>query len=106
MPTFPPLRRLASIAATVICIGSAQASAQGSDLPGGFRLGSSLDEAKRQAAPQGWELVPLSPELPSSWHVNNQDIGVHVCGDKVASVSRTVPGNLDEFAQLVFDRQV
>jgi hypothetical protein len=75
-------------------------------LPGGFRLGSSLDDAKQHAISQGWQLAPVSAELPGSWLVKGQKIGIYVCNDTVASVSQSSPGNLDDFARLVSDLQM
>jgi hypothetical protein len=75
-------------------------------LPGGFRLGSSLDDAKRHAASRGWQLVPTSPELPGSWLVKDHNIGIHVCTDTVASISQSSPGGLDDFAKLVSDLEM
>jgi len=82
------------------------AAAERITLPGGFSLGSSLEEAKRYAASRGWQLVTISPELPRSWIVKEQNIGIHVCNDTVTSVTENVAGNLDDFAQLVSNLRV
>ena len=76
------------------------------DLPGGFRLGSSLNEAKRHAAATGWQLVAMPPELSGQWFVKEANIGIYVCDDAVASVTQSSEGDLDDFAQLVFDLQM
>ena len=60
---------------------SGQAVAERIKIPGDFRLGSLLDEAKRDTVSQGWQLLAISPEMPNSWLIEEQNIGVHVCGD-------------------------
>lgn len=92
------------VAAMLMC-NSSPAAAERINFPGGFRLGSSLDEAKRHAATRGWQLVPISPGLPNSWIVKDQNVGVHVCNDTVASVTQSSPGDLDDFAQIVSNLQ-
>lgn len=89
------------IVAVILTCNSGPAAAERIKIPGDFRLGSSLDEAKRHARSQGWQLLATSPELPNSWLVKEQNIGVHVCGDIVASVTQSSPGDLDDFAQIV-----
>ncbi|MBC9247924.1 hypothetical protein H4P12_14680 [Paracoccus sp. 11-3] len=105
MPKFLRLRKIAAIAATVSFIGLTQGVAQEMSLPGGFRPGSSLDEAKHHAASQGWKLVSLSAEQPSSWIVWDQKIGLHVCDNIVGGISQSIPGDVDQFARTVFEHQ-
>lgn len=56
----------------------------------------------QHAASRDWQLVQLSEELPGSWVIAEPDIGLFVCDDIVASVTRRTPGDLDDFAQMVF----
>ncbi|XAT60264.1 hypothetical protein GN278_05190 [Rhodobacteraceae bacterium Araon29] len=74
------------------------------ELPGGFKLGSSLDEARQHSSSRGWELAQFSPEQPWQWIVEGSaetQIGLFVCGDKVTGVHQYQPGDLDEFADIV-----
>ncbi|TGR72431.1 hypothetical protein EN837_03535 [bacterium M00.F.Ca.ET.194.01.1.1] len=93
------------IVAAMLTCNSGPAAAEQIKIPGNFRLGSSLDEAKRHAVSQGWQLLAISPELPNSWLVKEQNIGVHVCGDIIGSVTQSSPGDLDDFAQIVSSLQ-
>ena len=93
------------IVAAMLTCNSGPAAAEQIKIPGDFRLGSSLDEAKRHALSQGWQLLAISPDLPNSWLVKEQDIGVHLCGNIVGSVTQSSPGDLDDFAQIVSSLQ-
>ena len=55
----------------------------------------------RHAASRDWQLVQLSEELPGSWVIVDEDIGLFVCDDTVGSVNQRTPGDLDDFAQVV-----
>lgn len=82
-----------------------EAKSEPIELPGGFELGSSLDEAQQHASSRDWEFVQLSPELPGQWKVEGStgtQIGLFVCGDTVTSVNQHKPGDLDEFASIVW----
>lgn len=94
------------IAAVMLFCNFDPVAAEQFNLPGGFRLGSSLYEAKRNAASRGWQFVAISPKLPSSWLVKDQNISVQFCDNTVASVTQSSQGDLDDFAQFVFDLQM
>ncbi|MBN2740208.1 MAG: hypothetical protein JXR35_04825 [Rhodobacteraceae bacterium] len=86
-----------------------EARSEPAGLPGGFKLGSSLEEAKRHASSRGWELVRPSPELPGQWEVEGNtgaEVGLFVCDDTVTSVHQYKPGDLDEFARIVTDLRI
>lgn len=104
--TLAPPALLNLVSAMMLLFAFGPAAAQQIDLPGGFQLGGSLDEAKKHAASRGWQLVVLSPELPDTWLAKDQNIGIHVCNNIVASITETSPGSLDDFAQIVFDLQM
>ncbi|KAA3514049.1 hypothetical protein DXM21_04200 [Agrobacterium rosae] len=81
------------------------ADAEAITFPGGFTLGSSFGDAKLHADSRGWQITPLSPELPGSWVVG-QDIGIYVCDDTLESLSKRLTGNLDDFAAQVAELTV
>jgi hypothetical protein len=89
------------VALLAICLSSPVMADQIA-VPGGFRLGSSLEEAMQHAASRDWQLVQLSEELPGNWVVADPDIGLFVCDDIVTSVTQRTSGDLDDFAQMVF----
>lgn len=87
----------------------AEAKPEPVELPGGFELESSLDEAQQHASSRGWQLVRLSPELPGQWEVagdTGAEVGLFVCGDTVTSVHQYKPGDLDEFARIVTELRI
>ncbi|MBB4120931.1 hypothetical protein [Martelella radicis] len=101
------LRVSLTFVAAMICI-SAEARSEPVELPGGFEIGRSLDEAKHHASMQGWRLVRLSPELPGQWIVEGNahgKIGLFVCGHVISGVHKYASGDLDEFARIVMELQ-
>ena len=95
----------------VACLlaSNTEARSEPAGLPGGFKLGSSLEEAQRHASSRGWELVRLSPELPSQWEVEGNtgaEVGLFICDDTVTSVHQYKPGDLDEFARIFTDLRI
>jgi hypothetical protein len=102
--TRPALLKI--VVAMMLLFDSGPAAAERLNFPGGFHLGGSLNEARQHAASRGWQLVAISPELPDSWFVKDQNIGIQVCNNTVASVTESSPGSLDDFAQIVFDLQM
>lgn len=103
---------LGAVRSTLIglCVANALsgslAYADPSQIPGGFQIGSSLDLAKTHAEANGWTLVALSADLPGTWVVSGTDIGLFICDGMVAAIRDRSPGNLDDFAQAVFDLQI
>ncbi|NRB34794.1 MAG: hypothetical protein HRU31_08590 [Rhodobacteraceae bacterium] len=88
----------------VLLASNTEARSEPAGLPGGFKLGSSFEEAQRHASSRGWELVRLSPALPGQWEVEGNtgaEVGLFVCDDTVTSVRQYEPGDLDEFARIV-----
>lgn len=71
----------------------------------GFRLGSSLAEAKQHASDKGWMLRELHSELPGNWVVEGQEIGLFVCEDRITAITETRDGDVDAFALLVADHR-
>lgn len=92
------------------CIASALefnaelANADTADSPSVFKLGSSLDEARRISSERGWKVRVLSPDLPGQWYVDGAEVSLFVCdnNNKIASVAKTRDGGVDEFASTVF----
>ncbi len=94
--------------AGLLC-SSTEAKSEPIKLPGDFELGSSLDEAQQHASSRGWQLVRLPPELPDQWTVEGNTgakIGLFLCDDTVASIHQYKPGDLDEFANIVFGLRI
>jgi hypothetical protein len=60
-----PLRPFFSkiIVVLMLLCNFSSVAAEMTTFPGGFRLGSSLDDAKRHAASLGMRIEPVSPEL-------------------------------------------
>ncbi|XAZ25417.1 hypothetical protein LVY75_19955 [Sinorhizobium sp. B11] len=79
------------------------ANADTADSPSVFKLGSSLDEARRISSERGWKVRVLSPDLPGQWYVDGAEVNLFVCdnNNKIASVSKTRDGGVDEFASIV-----
>ncbi|WP_157386325.1 hypothetical protein [Rhizobium leguminosarum] len=73
------------------------------DSPSVFKLGSSLDEARRISSERGWNVRVLSPELPGQWYVDGAEVGLVVCdNNQIVGVTKTRDGGVDEFAAIVF----
>jgi hypothetical protein len=75
------------------------ANADTADSPSVFKLGSSLDEARRISSERGWKVRVLSPDLPGQWYVDGAEVGLFVCdNNQIAAVTKTRDGGVDEFA--------
>ncbi|MEF9605371.1 hypothetical protein O4J55_24820 [Paracoccus sp. PXZ] len=87
MPIFGRLSliAIATFAAMFLGFSAAQTHAQKVELPGGFRLGSSLEEAQLHATSHGWKLDQLSPQFPWVWMVKERDISLHFCNESLGS---------------------
>ncbi|MHC2215529.1 hypothetical protein ACVIGV_000917 [Rhizobium leguminosarum] len=79
------------------------ANADSADSPSVFKLGSSLEEARRISSERGWKVRVLSPNLPGQWYVDGAEVSLFVCdNNQITSVTKTRDGGIDEFASIVF----
>lgn len=97
---------IVTFAAILFCFTIDRAHAHQVDLPGDFRLGSSLEEARRHATSHGWKLDQLSPQFPWVWVVEEQKIFLNFCSGAISSITQNTSGSLAEFSQLVFEFEI
>ena len=65
------------------------------DLPGGFVLGTSWDQAQAHAAAQGWA-VTKDEFAPDQWHVSGAEVTLSVCDGRIVQLSRHFKGDMTD----------
>ena len=98
-------RRISFFATFSLVSASVAHAAEQWDL-GGFMLGNTFEAAQQRAFQQEWKLVPLSDNLPGQWVVEGENLSLFVCNGIVASVSKQLEGELEEYTALVFSMQL
>ena len=72
------------------------------DLPGGFVLGTSWDQAQAHAAAQGWA-VTKDEFAPDQWYVSEAEVTLSVCEGRIVQLSRHFKGDMTDFLDEVDD---
>lgn len=91
-----------ALTALVLILGSG-AFSHADETVSGFKLGASFEDAKELAGSKGWHLTILSDDLPGQWVVEERDVSLFVCEEKVTGISQRYPPDLDTFAKIVFE---
>lgn len=98
-------RQFCSVAIFGLFIASLANAADHQDL-GGLILGGPFEAAQQHALEQGWKLEPLSDHLPGQWAIEEERLSLFTCNGRVASISKQLEGDLEEFTARVFSMQL